>query len=208
MVAALKVLFYALNDVRIKGYTYIRANLAFVALALPVVTAPAAFSALCRVAHAARIENHEDDLELFWQTFKDNLWRAMPWGLAHGLFAVVNFSNLIQYAGETGAIFVLLRGAWLLMTVIWMGILLYTWFIYYEMKAPDLMGATRNAAVMVLLNPVFTLTLLAAIIILAAMSTVLIASWVLLTWGVIASTGAEAVLNRLAVFKEIHQQTG
>lgn len=209
MWAAGRAIVAGLNDVRIKGYTYIWANLAFVALSLPLVTVPAAFSALCRVAHAAHTDqHHEADLDLFWQTFKAQFWRALPWGLAHLAFAVVTFSNLITYAGATDPLWVILWGVWLLMTLGWGGVVLYTWFLYYEMEQPDLLTATRNACIMVLLNPGFTLTLAIAIILLAALSTVLIASWLLLTWGAIASIGAAAVLSRLAVFREKSSKDG
>src|SRR5436190_1991130 len=114
MIAALNVIYRALNDVRLKGYTYIWANLAFIVLALPIVTAPAAFSALCKVAHAARTQNHEADLDLFWQTFKANFWRAMPWGALHLLYAVVNFSNIFTYISSPNPLF---KGLW----VVWMG---------------------------------------------------------------------------------------
>jgi uncharacterized membrane protein YesL len=208
MIAAIQVIFRGLNDVRLKGYTYIWANVAFVALALPIVTAPAAFSALCRVAHAARTQNHEADLELFWQTFKENLWRAMPWGAVHLLYGVINFSNITAYISSPNPLFKGLWVIWLGSTPFWLAVLLYTWFIYYEMEQPDLIGATRNALVMVVVNPVFTLTLMVAIILLSVISTFLVAAWLLLTWGFIASLGAEAVLNRLNVFREAEQQTG
>jgi uncharacterized membrane protein YesL len=201
MLAAFLVMFRGLNDVRLKGYTYIWANVAFIALSLPIITAPAAFSALCRVAHAARTQNHEADLELFWETFKANFWRAMPWGLLHLLYGVMNFSNIVSYISSPHPLFQGLWVIWLGTTPFWLAVLLYTWFIYYEMEEPGLVGATRNALVMVVWNPVFTLTWMAGIILLSAVSTVLVAAWVLLTWGVIASLGAEAVLNRLGVFR-------
>jgi uncharacterized membrane protein YesL len=197
MLAAFKVLFAALNDVRLKGYTYIWANVAFMALSLPIVTAPAAYSALCRVALAARTQPWDADLDLFWQTFRANVWRAMPWGAAHALFAYINFTNLATYTNADDPLTFLLRAGWWGATLVWAGVLLYTWFIYYEMAQPTLWGATRNALVMVLLNPFFTLLLLFAIIILAVVSISLPALLLLLTWGVVAAIGSVAVIDRI-----------
>lgn len=204
MLAALRVIFQALNDVRLKGYTYIWANVAFAVLCVPIFTAPAAYSALCRVAHAARQQPWEADLELFWATFRANLWRALPWGLAHGAFAVVNFTNLTVYAVQPALFWQALRVVWIGMTLIWLGVLLYTWFLYYEMEQPTLWGATRNALVMVLLNPLFTLVLIIGIILLGLVSIMLPALGVLLSWGVAASVGAGAVLNRLSLIRQSH----
>jgi uncharacterized membrane protein YesL len=203
MLAALWVIGRAFNDVRLKGYTYIWANFAFLVLALPIVTLPASYSALCRVAYTAQKEPWDADLDLFWQTFKANLGRALPWGVAHAGFAVVNFSNWAAYGERPEPIWQVFRVLWLSMTLIWIGVLLYTWFIYYEMETPTLWGATRNALVMVLLNPFFTLVLILCIIILSVVSTALLGLWLMLTWGVIAAFGAAAVADRLAMIRQI-----
>lgn len=199
MIAGLQVTWRGIRTVWTAGYVYIWSNLAFIALCIPVVTAPAAFSALMRVAHAAQTQPHESDLDLFWETFKANLRRAFLWGLAHALFALVNFTNLFSYVGEPGLITSVLRGIWLAAGIAWVGILFYTWPLYYEMETPNLWGATRNAAVMVLQNPFFTITILAGMIIVSVVSTILMAMWLLLTWGIFAAVFNTAVQDRLKV---------
>lgn len=201
MLDGLRALIDGLNSLRHQGYTYVWANLAFVALSLPLITAPAALSALFCVGHAARTQPHEADLALFWEVFRANLWRTLPWGILHACFVVVNFTNLITYWNAPG-IFQVLRLAWMGATVVWFGVFLYTWPIYYEMRQPSLVGATRNALLMVIQNPFFTITILIGVVLLAVVSTVLIASWVVLTWGAISSIANAAVLNRLTVFRE------
>jgi uncharacterized membrane protein YesL len=202
MLAGLRATRAGLGNFRQRGYAYIWTNLAFVALSLPVITAPGAYSALMRVGHLAHTDPSEADLAAFWETFKTNLLRAIPWGLAHALFALVNFNNVIAYAGVDTFLVSVLESIWLVATVIWLGILLYTWPIYYEMAEPTLWGATRNALVMVLRNPLFTLVILLVLAILAAISTVLVASWLLLTFGVFAAVANAAVQDRLAAYRE------
>lgn len=197
MFAALVAIWRGLNDVRIKGYSYIWSNIAFVVCSLPLVTMPAAWSALCRVSHEAQTSPSNADLDLFWQTFKANIWRGMGWGLAHGLFALVNFSNLIAYADASGMV-AALRLVWLAAGVVWLAVALYTWPFYYEMATPTLWGATRNALVMVLQNPFFTLIILMVVGFMVWLSTVLVALWLVLTFSVITAISTAAVLGELA----------
>lgn len=190
-----------LRNFRDLGYSYIWANLAFVVLSLPLVTAPAAYSALQRVGHLAYTNPSEADLSAFWDTFRANLLRALPWGVANVAFAVVNFSNLLTYGGGASPTTLAYEVLWLAAGVVWLGMLLYTWPIYYEMETPSVLGATRNALLMVLRNPFFTLTLLVVILVLAVVSTVLIAAWLLLTFGLIAALGNAAVQDRLERYR-------
>lgn len=194
----LRAAWRGLSNFRLAGYSYIWTNLAFVALCLPVITAPAAYSALMRVGHLAHTSPPDADLAAFWETFRANLRRALPWGLGNALFAVINFNNLIAYAPFSSPLVLALETLWIVAAVVWLGMLLYTWPIYYEMQQPTVRGAMRNALVMVLQNPLFTLALLVVIALLAAISTLLVAAWLLLTWGAISAIANAAVLDRLA----------
>ena len=202
MLAGLRVLGRGLNSVRWNGYAYIWANLAFLALSLPIITLPAAFSALFRIGHDTFTEPSEADLTLFWETFRANLRRATLWGLANLAFAVVNFSNLMAYQDRHDLSIQVLRIVWVATTYLWCGVLLYTWPIFYEMETPSIWLATRNAVVMTLLNPIFTLVVLLGILLLSVISTVLVALWMVLTFGIISAVGNAAVLDRLATYRK------
>lgn len=201
MGAALRAVVKALNDVRLNGYTYIWANVAFCVLCLPVVTAPAAYAALCHVARAARVQPWEADLSLFWEAFRASFWRALPWGAAHAIFVIINAGNLIAYAQRPEPEWMLLRALWWAAAFIWWGVLQYTWFLYEEMEQPSLLTATRNALVMVLLNPVFTLTICLAHLLVFALSVVIPPTFVLLTFGITVAISGTAVQNRLEEYR-------
>ena len=190
-----------LGNFRNLGYAYVWTNLAFVALSLPVITAPAAYSALMRVGYLAHTNPSEADLTAFWETFRANFRRALPWGVANLLFAVINFNNLIAYASIDTPLVMGLEALWFIAGLVWLGMLLYTWPIYYEMSEPTVTGAMRNALVMVLQNPLFTVMLLIVIVVLSVISTVLIACWLLLTWGAITAIANAAVLDRLERYR-------
>jgi uncharacterized membrane protein YesL len=190
-----------LNDVRRQGYVYIWANLAFVACSLPLVTAPAAYAALYKVAHQAQTEPYGADLDLFWETFKRHLWTALPWGLAMaaGLFVIV--TNMVGYANVPGVLVQALRMTWLLALAAWSGLLLFTWPMYYEMAEPTVWSATRNAFVLMLRHPAFTLILILFVLVLSVVSTLTIVAWALLSCAAVAAVGTSAVLDRLAVYR-------
>ena len=201
MIAGLRVLLRGLNSVRLNGYAYIWANIAFIALSLPVITMPAAYSALVKVAHIAQTEPSEADLATFWETFRANLLRSLPWGIANVIFAYISFSNLTAYNDADGTLVSVLRIFWYASLIIWAGTLLYTWSIFYEMEHPHLWTALKNALIMIFYNPIFTLTILAGIVVISVISTALVALWMLLTFSTIAAVGTAAVLDRLAVYR-------
>ncbi len=202
MIDGLFALGRAMGNLRDMGYTYIWANVAFVALSLPIITMPAAFSALFRVGHAAYTEPSEADLSLFWETFRQNLWRAFPWGVVNIAFIVINTSNLIAYSGIQEPLYLVLRAIWAASVPIWLALLLYTWPIYYEMENPSIIGAVRNAGVMLLINPIFTFVILTGVALVVILSTLFVAAWILLTCGVIAAIANAAVLDRLQLARE------
>ncbi len=203
MGAAVRVLWQALRDLNMRGYGYIWSNLMFVGLCIPVITAPGAFSALMYSGYVGHAKTYEGELEAFWDAFRQHWRRALVWALGHGLFAIVHLTNVFFYAGGTESLStIVLRTLWTLITVVWVGAIFYTWPIYYAMQKPSMMGATRNAVIMVLQNPLFTMTLLFAMFLLSLISTVFIVTWVLLTWGLFSSISNAAVLNRLQPHQE------
>jgi hypothetical protein len=62
-------------------------------------------------------------------------------------------------------------------------------------------GAARNAAVMVLRNPLFTAAVIVIVLFLVVVSTLAIVAWLLLSFGAVAAIGSAAVIDRLAVYR-------
>jgi uncharacterized membrane protein YesL len=91
----------------------------------------------------------------------------------------------------------LFRLFWIMALLVWFSVQLYMWTLFYEMENPSLWQALRNAAVMVYLNPWFTLSLWALIIPIAMISVVIPALWLLLTGSLFAIVGTDAALDRL-----------
>jgi hypothetical protein len=207
MMSGLRAVLRGLNDVRHQGYIYIWANLAFVLCSLPIVTMPAAYAALCRVSHQAQESKRGADLDLFFETFRAMLLRSLPWAglLAIGIF--INVTNLMAYGPATGVGPAMLRVVWIGALGVWVGLILYTWPIYYEMVNPSVLGAMRNALVMMARNPFFTAGVVVGTLIVMGISTLSLVAWLLLTCGAMGAIGTAAVRDRLALYRGIPLRT-
>lgn len=196
MLAGLRAVWRGLRHLNHRGYIYIWANLLWVACSLPIITAPAAWAGLVNMSHVAH-EGPTATVRDFWDGLRANLRRGLVLGILNALIIVVNVSNLIAYQGRPGVEFMALRLFWLATLLLWFAFQLYLWPLFYEMETPTLFGAARNALVMMVLNPLFTLGLWLGILLIVVVSTVLVASWLLLTGSLIAAIGVTAVRDRL-----------
>lgn len=192
----LRVWWRAWQQVQQRGYVYIWASLCAFGLSLLVVTAPAAWAGLVRMSHAG-FTNPNADIRDFWDGFREHLLRGVILALLNALIFFINYVNLLSYANQTDFIYIPIRIIWIAVVVVWLMIQFYAFPIYYEMESPAYRGAFRNAAIMLLLNPGFTLVIAIMTGLLAALSTALVALWALLTPGLLSTVASAAVLDRL-----------
>jgi uncharacterized membrane protein YesL len=197
MTAGLRVWWQGLCHLNHRGYIYIWANFLWFLLSLPVITAPAAWAGLIKLSRTAYL-TPTADLNDFWEGFRENLKRGAMMAVLNVVVFVVNMSNLLAYQHQRGLPALLMRGIWLLALVVWIVLQFYMWPLLYELKQPSLSGALRNAAMMTLHNPLFTLGLSLGVILTAIAGTVITVSWVVITASAIAAISTGAVLDRLA----------
>ena len=179
-----------------RGYIYVWANICFVLTAIPIVTAPAGFAGLVKLSDAA-LHGERADLNTFWQGLRENLARGALLGLITLAVLVVNATNLSAYAEPTllgGA----LRAIWLGAIVFWMALMMYLWPSYYALEKPSVIGALRNAALMLALNPVFTAFNIAGLGLVALLSIVVPPFALLLAFSFSAIVSTVAARDRLA----------
>ncbi|MBK8023356.1 MAG: DUF624 domain-containing protein [Chloroflexi bacterium] len=196
MIDGFRAIWRGLRHLNQAGYLLIWCNVAWLLLTLPVITAPAAWAGMSRLAwtlQRAPTASFDD----FWTGFKENLVRGIPIAIANAIYWIVFFLNWTAYAPAQGLIFDLLRGVWLLTALLVIAVQLYVGPLYYAMLRPSLRGAFRNAFVMILINPLFTLTLLIGAAIVAVLSTLIPIAWLLLTGGTLAAISTAAVIDRL-----------
>lgn len=196
MRAALSAWRRAARHLNHRGYLYIWANVLWLLLSLPVVTAPAAWAGLCRLTYAAW-RTPAPNLDEFWAGFRENLGRGVAIGLLTLVIVLVNAGNLLAYR-ERGVALNVLRLVWIFALAFWFGLQFYAWPLMQHLERPSLVGAYRNALVMMALNPMFTLVcwLLAALVVVFSLA--LPAAWLLLTGSALAVAATSAVADRVA----------
>jgi uncharacterized membrane protein YesL len=198
VVAGLQTLRRAWEHLNHRGYIYVWGNLLVVLCSIPVVTAPAAWAGLVKMSYNAHFSS-TSDINDFWSGFKENLGRGLVMTALNLLIIVVNVTNLIAYQTQNDFGTSLMRIVWVGTLFVWFTVQFYMWPIFYHMQTPTLLGAMRNALVMLYLNPLFTLTIWLGICAVIALSVVLIPAWVLLTVSTLGCFATSAALDRMGV---------
>jgi len=196
MLAGVRAAGRGLRHFNHRGYIYIWANVLWVVLSLPIITAPAAWAALVKMSFLAQTTPSADVSDM-WEAFRAYWRQGVLLGVANIVVVGMTAYNLAFYAADEGGGFTLLRGLWVVILAAWLVVQLYLWPLFFAMKQPALGGAMRNAAVMVLLNPGFTLGLWLVVALLVAVSSAFFVPWLLLTGGALACVATAAVLDRL-----------
>jgi uncharacterized membrane protein YesL len=188
----------ALRHLNQRGYIYIWANFLCVVCSLPIVTAPAAWAGLVKMSYLAHT-GPRADLNDFWDGFRENLRNSVILTLLSLLIYGINLTNLTSYSGQTGVFYDLMRVVWIGAMLLWSGVMVYLYPIYYHMERPTLRGALRNALLMIVLHPFFSLGLWLVWVIISAISTFFFAAWLLLTVSMLAVIATRSVLTHLQV---------
>lgn len=196
MLTGLRVGWRGLRHLQNRGYVYIWANVFWAVLTALVITAPAAWAGLARMSYLLH-RKPSAGLDDFWEGFRQNFRRTIPLALFNALFLVITISNWISYADRDGLGFALLRSIWVISLIVVFTLQLFGWCFFFAMKQPSLLGAARNAGVMMIQNPLYTLGVLVVAAILMVISVFLPAAWFLLTGGALAAIANSAVLDRL-----------
>jgi len=182
-------------------YLYLQANLVFVVLCLPVVTAPAAYGAMIHMANVAHKRTFTSFAE-FWEAFRYGFRRSLILGVLNAVFFIIIYVNFSYFASQQTLPFVLLRVVWTILLILWTCMQIYVWPLLELMDPADPILALRNAALMVFANPVFSLVLLAVVLAAFVFSSVLVAPLLLFFFGLLANVSLAAARNRLGLETE------
>jgi hypothetical protein len=204
MSAALAVIWRGVKQFEHHGWIYVISNLFAAILALPIITLPLVFAGLAHLSYAAQTSPtaHIDE---FWVGLRRFWWQALIVGAANVIFGIVLVGNFVLYADQPGLLpdllLTVLRCVWVVAFLIWVCVQLYLWPLLNAMERPSLRDGLRNAAVMLVRHPGFSLTLTLVSVLLSGISLALFVIWVLVTPGLIACISTAAVLDRLALDK-------
>jgi uncharacterized membrane protein YesL len=157
MLNAWEVLGASVMDVRHVGVQLIGCNLLWFFCCLPIITAPPATAALYVITREIGYRH-----SLSWRDFFSYLgqyffigWR---WGILNLIAVLIVWLNVWFYDNLAVSIAPLLRYVWIIAGVIWIIIQQYTFPLMLEQEKPRVLLATRNAIVLCLRHPIFTLT--------------------------------------------------
>jgi uncharacterized membrane protein YesL len=198
VIAGLQTLKRAWQHLNHRGYIYVWGNLLAVVCSIPIVTAPAAWAGLVKMSYNAHF-SPTSDINDFWSGFKENLGRSLVMTALNLLIIVVNLTNLYAYQMQNDLGTNLMRVVWVGALFIWFTVQFYMWPIFYHMQTPTLLGAMRNALVMLYLNPFFTLIVWLGVVVVVGLSIVLIPAWVLITISTLVCFATGAALDRMGV---------
>jgi uncharacterized membrane protein YesL len=200
VIGALRVVWRGIVQFERYAWLYILANILSIALSLPIITIPAAYAGLSRLSHTAQT-GQTTTIGEFWAGFRAALGRGIIVGILNVVVIGILIVNFLTYRNQTGLLYIALRAIWVIILIGWFGVQLYLWPMLDEMEPPTLTAGFRNAALMVSLNPMFSLTLLAIVGLLAVISTALALPWLLVTSSLLACISNAAVLDRLALVR-------
>jgi uncharacterized membrane protein YesL len=182
-------------------------NVVTVLLVIPVVTFPPALAGLWGAANlvAKGRAIHWSD---YFEGFRRYFWKA--WGLAlfNILVAVILFTNIRFYTPAnvpfdiSPSVSQWIQAFFVGVALLWAIVQMYPLALLFEQEDQRLRVALRNAAVLLITNPGFTIVLLLLLLIVAAISTAIPLLWFVVTLALFAVVCNRAVLHLLEPYRE------
>jgi uncharacterized membrane protein YesL len=201
LIAALNVLARAGGELRYNGLTLGFYNLVWFVASLPVITLPPATAALYAVTREISYRRSVTVGE-FWGAMRTYWWVSWRWALLNAVAAGIIFANLTFYRYLENVCGLPLLVLWIGITLVWIVVQLYCFPTLLEQIQPSLRTALRNAPVLALHYPVFTLTVVSVTGLLAFISVIAPFLWALIT------TALLAFLHNRAVYYLIQVEQG
>lgn len=182
-------------------------NVATVLLIIPVVTSAPALGALWYVAHRVA-KGRSTSLGDYFGAFRRYFWKA--WGVA--LIAIVGFvlvfANLWFYTAATGPIDLAstvtlgIRVFWIVVGFLWLIFQMYPLALLFEQEDQRLRTALRNAGVLLITRPSFSLVLALLLVVVGLVMGLLLPLWFLVLLAFFAVVCNEAVQYQLQPYRQ------
>ncbi len=192
---ALSVIGSSIRDFYEEMFLFVPLNLLWWLTFILVIPLAPATAGLCylghRIAHEQRV-----DSGFFKEAFKDFFWPSLKVGVVN-IFILITFTlNLWFYARIDGwPRFIAIL--WIYALILWAAAQLYLFPLLFEQKEPKVLMVLRNAAVLVLAQPLFTLVVGLLALVLTAICFALPVLAVLIWPGLMALIGTRALASIL-----------
>lgn len=195
-----------LSDLWDEMYVLVVVNVLWVTLNVLVITGPPATAGLFVLTH--RLACGEGaSLRGFFEGFRRYFWQSWLWAIVAGAGFFILGGDVVLIGGLSSADYVIfIQGFFLMLLFLWAFVLLYAFPLILEQDQPSLRLALRNALVMFARNQSFSITLFGLALLVALLSTLLVAPWGIITVVFLALLGNHAVLDRLAAHRAARKQ--
>jgi len=190
-----------LSDLWDDMYLLVMVNVLWIALNLLGVPGPPATAGLFVLTH--RLARGEAvGLRDFFEGFRRYFWRSWLWAIVAGVGFFILGGDVVLVGNLSSADYVIfIQGFFLMLLFLWTFVLLYALPLILEQEQSGLRQALRNALVMFASNQSFSVTLFGLALLVALLSTLLLAPWGIITVVFLALLGNHAVLDRLAAWR-------
>ncbi len=191
----LRVIGLSIRDFYEEMFLFVPLNLVWWLAAVLVIPLAPATAGLChlgyRIAHEQRV-----DSSFFKEAFREFFWPSLKIGILNVVILITFTVNLWFYAQVDGWVR-LISIIWIYGLILWAAAQLYLFPLLFEQKEPKALMVLRNAAVLVLAQPLFTLGVSILALILTAICFALPVLAVLVWPGLMALIGTRALANVL-----------
>ncbi len=169
-------------------------NVLWLLLTIPVVTAPAAMAALF---YATNQLGHDQPAraDIFFQGFRKYFWVSWRWTLLNLAVIAISIYNFLFYGRFAGGLGAALQGFFLAALFLWMLFQMYVFPMLMEQSQPSLIQAMRNSFILHMSNLGIGIALLLILVLLAALSSLVVIPWVIMTVAISAF-----LTNRVVMF--------
>lgn len=198
LIAGLQALGAAAVDLRYSVVHLLAFNVIWFLASLPLITLPSATIALYVVAQKISYRRAASVGD-FFAAMREYWWISWRWMLISVVAAAIMAVNVLFYRSWDNAVGLVLIGLWIGIALIWGVVQLYVIPILLEQDRPFVRTALRNALVLSLRHPFYTMTCALWAGFLSVISVILPFLWAMLTPALLAYFYSRAVYHLVRV---------
>lgn len=177
-------------------------NVVWLGLSLTVLLCPPATAGLYAVTNSLA-HGKGQRLSDFVEAARAYAWVSWRWALVNLVVGVLLAVNFVFYGSISGSGAFLIQVALTITGALWLVMQFYVWPFLIEQEQKRLRTALRNALLLTLAAPLYTLVLLVAAGLILAFSLVAILPLGFFTMGFLALLGNRAVVERLTHYGKL-----
>jgi len=201
LLRALRVFRSSLGALYYELFLLVGVNLAWLGLSLLVVTAPPATAGVYYLANQLA-KGETVSFSLFVQGMRRYFRRSWLLAIIVVVISVLLVGNLLFYANFANQWVRLLSVFWGYVLIFWLAMLIYLFPLFIEQEAKSLLLILRNAALLVLDNLAFTLTLGVLLLLFLLLNVALAVPLLLIVMSGLALIQSQALLTVLEKYRE------